>query len=124
MRTSSKLFGAAAVAGLVLVGGSALTDGNTVPDNVAGYGTSAVSGATATEVVHTLSADGKNIVSSKVTFNATQTGRTVKAGFGTTALEACVVDTAGTPAGMSATCTYAGAGYDTATATAFNVAVS
>jgi hypothetical protein len=110
---------AVAVAGIAAAGGSAFTAGNTVANSVAGYGTSTVSGATVTGVSHTLSADGSKITATTLTFNAAQTGRTVKATFGTSAMEACTLSTDA----LSATCTYA-TGYDTATASAFNVAVS
>lgn len=119
MSKAPKFLTAVAVAGIVAISGSAFTAGNTVPDSVAGYGTSTVSGATATAVEHTLAADGATITSSTITFNASQEGNTVKAAFGSAALEDCTlaVDF------LSATCTYS-TGYDTATASAFNVAVS
>ena len=113
------LFAAVAVAGIAAAGGTAFTASNTVADSVAGYGTSTVSGATVTDVSHTLSVDGIKITASTVTFDVAQTGRTVRAGFGTSPLESC--DLAADA--MSATCTYA-TGYDTATSSAFNVAVA
>ncbi len=124
MRKNFKVLGAVAVAGLVATTGSAFTAGNTVADSVAGFGSSQVSGATATGVAHTLNSTGDSIVSTLITFSATQTGRTVKAGFGTTALQACTVDTATTSTGMTATCTYSGTGFLTADATSFKVSVS
>ena len=108
-----------AISGIAAAGGSVFTDSNVVADSVAGYGTSTVSGATVTNVAHTLSADGSEITGSTLTFDTAQTGRTVKAGFGNGSLESCSLATDA----LSATCTYA-IGYDTATATAFNVAVS
>ena len=120
MRKNFKLLGAVAVAGLVATTGSAFTASNTVEDSIAGYGTSTISGATATAVVHTLSANGGTIDATEITFGVAQTGRTVVAGFGSTALEDCVVNATD---GLSAVCTYT-TGYDTVTATAFNVAVS
>lgn len=114
------ILAAVAVAGIAAAGGSAFTASNTVDDSVAGYGTSTVSGATVSAVAHTMSADGTTITSTLLTFDAAQTGRTVKAGFGTADLEACTVDAT---EGLTATCTYA-TPYDTASATAFNVAVS
>lgn len=114
-----KIFAAVAVAGVIAAGGSAFTASNTVVSSVAGYGTNTVTGATSTAITHTLSGDGTDITSSTITFSASQSGRTVKAGFGTATLESCTVAVDG----LSATCTYA-TGYDTATSTAFNVAVS
>ncbi len=120
MRKNFELLGAVALAGVVAATGSAFTAGNTAADSVAGFGTSTISGATASSVAHTLSTDGTDIDSTWITFSTTQTGNTVLAGLGTAALESCVVDVV---AGTTATCTYA-SGYDTATATAFDVAVS
>lgn len=117
----SRLFAATAVAGLVAAGGSAVTESNTIANSVAGYGTSTVSGATATSVVHTLSADGTTIRSTLITFSASVQNRTVKAAFGSADLESCTV---GASPFTTATCTYASPYYDTATAQAFNVAVS
>ncbi len=122
MRKNIQLLGAVAVAGLVAATGSAFTASSGVVTSVAGYGTNTVTGATTTAIAHTLSSTGSTITSTLITFSASQTGRTVKAGFGTTALQDCVVDTATTATGTTATCTYVTA-YDTATATAFQVAV-
>ncbi len=120
MRKNTKVLAAVVVAGVVAATGSAFTASNTVVTSVAGYGTNTVTGATTSAVSHTLSADGDAITASAITFSATQAGRTVVAGFGTADLQSCTVATDG----LSAACTYAGAGYVTASATAFNVAVS
>jgi hypothetical protein len=109
----------AAIAGIAATGGSAFTGSNDVADSVAGYGTSAVSGATVTSVVHTLSADGTAITSTKLTFDESQEGRTVKAGFDTGSLQTCTVD----GGGLTATCDYT-TEYTTEGASSFNVAVS
>ncbi len=116
MRKSSKFLGAIAVAGLVAAGASAYTASNTVPDSVAGYGSAEVTGATATSIEHTLGATGATIVSSKIVFDAPQTGNTVSAAFGAGALENCDVD------GLTATCDWATA-IDTASAELFVVTV-
>lgn len=120
MRKNTKIVGAVAVAGLVAASGSAFTNSNSVAASVAGYGSAAVTGATMTAVTHTLSGTGDSITASTLTFDAAQTGRTVVAGFGSTALQSCVVDTT-TP--TKATCTY-GTAYVTADAASFKVAVS
>ncbi len=127
MRKNFKLLGAVAVAGLVAATGSAFTANNTVPASVAGYGTSTISGATATALSYTLSGDGATITASALTFTGDLTGRTVKAGFGADALTGCTVGafTAGTapaPGTTAVTCT----GYTQSTATSgtYNVAVS
>jgi hypothetical protein len=125
MRKNFKLLGAVAVAGVVATTGSAFTAGNTVGgDNYAGYGSATVSGATTTAIEHTLNADGTAITKTLLTFSTVlTTGHQVKAGFGTTALEDCVV-TINATADDTALCTYAGAGYTTADASSFKVAVS
>ena len=125
MRTSSKLLVAAAAAGLVATGGSAFTASNTVGgENVAGYGTAAVTGAITEVIEHTLSADGKTITSTSLTFTTDLNEQhAVKAGFGATDLESCTVTLATAPAKDTAVCTYA-TGYTTANATTFNVAVN
>jgi hypothetical protein len=121
-RTSKrKLTAGIAVAGVLLLSGSAFTAGNTVGDSVAGYGTSAVSGATTSSVQHALSADGTTIESTTIVFTSDLTGRTVTAGFGSAALTDC-----GAPAvesgGTTFTCSFTGVA--TADSAVFNVAVS
>jgi hypothetical protein len=123
MRKNFKLLGAVAVAGLVAATGSAFTAGNTIPASVAGYGSSTISGATATVLSYTLSADGTQITASALTFTGNQTGRTVKAGFGTAALTACTVGAHDATANTTpVTCT--GYTQSTATSSTYNVAVS
>ena len=125
MRSNKKIFAAVAAAGLAAAGGSAFTASNTVAgDNYAGYGSATVTGAITEGIEHTLSADGTTINSTLLTFTTDLTaGHNVKAGFGTAALESCTVTLNVSPAKDTATCTYATAP-TTATATAFNVAVS
>jgi hypothetical protein len=125
MRKSSKLLVATAAAALVATGGTAFTASNTVGgDNYAGYGTATVTGATTTGIEHTLSTDGSKIEKTLLTFSTVlTTGHQVKAGFGTTALENCVV-TINATADDTALCTYAAPGYATSSADAFNVAVN
>lgn len=114
-----------AAAGLVAAGGSAFTAGNTVSgDNVAGYGSSTVTGATVEAVEHTLSADGSTIVSTALTFTTDlNAGHQVKAQFGTATLQSCTVTVNVSPTKDTATCTYTTAP-TTSTATDFKVAVS
>jgi hypothetical protein len=125
MRSNKKILGALAVAGLVAASGSAFTAGNTVGgDNVAGYGSATVSGATTEAIEHTLSADGTTISSTTLTFTTDLgAGHQVKAGFGSTALENCTVTVNVSPENDTAVCTYS-ATYTTADATDFRVAVS
>ena len=121
MQNKTRLAVGALAAGVVAAGGTALTASNTVPANTAGYGSQVISGAEVTDVEHTLSADGTQIVRTDLTFVTDLTpDREVFAGFGSAALEQCVVDF-----GLdTAVCTYAGAGYSTAGETQFVVAVS
>jgi hypothetical protein len=127
MRKNIKLLGAVAVAGLVAATGSAFTAGNTIPASVAGYGTSTISGATATALSYTLNAEGTQITASALTFTGDQTGRTIKAGFGADALTACTVGafTAGAAGAAGTTAVTCGTyTQSTATSASYNVAVS
>jgi hypothetical protein len=122
MHKSTRFLGALAVAGIVVAGGTAFTASNTVPASVAGYGTSTISGATATALSYTLSADGTTITGAALTFTGDQTGRTVQAGFGTDALTDCTVGAYDGTTSTSVTCT--GFTQATAASASFNVAVS
>lgn len=120
MRNKKIALGGIAAVAVVGFAGTAMTAGNTIPASIAGYGDSTVSGATATGVEHTLSADGTTVDSTLVTFSTDlDATHQVKAAFGTAALENCVVDVAAN----TAACDYVTV-YDTATATSFVVAVS
>jgi hypothetical protein len=120
---TKRIVAALAVVGAVAAGGAALTASNTIPASVAGYGTSTISGATATALTYTLSADGTTITTADLTFTGDQTGRTVKAGFGTSALTTC---TAGAYDSVGDTTPVSCTGYtqSTASSSTFNVAVS
>jgi hypothetical protein len=124
MRRNTKkiVAGVAAIAALA-AGGAAFTASNTVADSVAGYGTSNISGATATSVKYTLSAKGTEIIGAALVFDGDLTGRTVAAGFGIDDLTDCTVGayTAGTD---STAVTCSGFTQDTAASATFNVAVS
>jgi len=112
-----------AVVAAVGAGGGAFTASNTVPASVAGYGSSSISGATATALNYTLSADGTTITSAALTFTGNQTGRTIKAGFGTDALTSCTVGSYDSVANTTpATCS--GYTQSTSSSSTFNVAVS
>lgn len=114
-----------ALAALALASGGAFTASNTLSgDNVAGYGTSTVTGATVEKIEHTLSADGTTITSSALTFTTDLNGEhQVKAGFGTAALVSCTVTQGVSPAKDTASCTYSPAP-TTSSSTSFNVTVS
>lgn len=131
MRNPHKLLGAFAVAGIVAASGSAFTAGNTVPASVAGYGTSNISGATATSLKYTLNADGTQITASAMNFQGDLTAKTFKAAFGTAALTSCTPGTLGTDnpdttavgdAYTPVTCS--GYTQSTATSATYNVAIT
>jgi hypothetical protein len=115
------------IAGLVVVGalaagGAAFTASNVIPNTTMGFGTSNITGATATSLKYTRSADGANITAATLVFTGDLSGNTVEAGFNTNALDTCA---AGTFAAGNTTvvCTLT-TPEPTATATTFNVAVS
>jgi hypothetical protein len=115
------------VAGLVVVGalaagGAAFTASNTIPDTVMGFGTSNITGATATSLTYTRSPDGTHITAATLVFTGDISANTVEAGFNTNALDTCA---AGSFAAGNTTvvCTF-GTPEPTAGATTLNVAVS
>jgi hypothetical protein len=126
---TKKIVLAVAVIGAIAAGGVAFTDANVVPHNSAGYGTSVVSGATATELHHILSGDGQAIASTTMTITGTLDDQPiVKAGFGTADLQDCVTSVAtgvlgATDRTATVVCTYSPT-YVTADETAFSVAVT
>lgn len=121
-----RLLVAGAVAAVVAGGGTAFTAGNGVGGghDAAGYGSATVSGATTEVIEHSLSADGTSIASTALTFTTDLgAGQQVKAGFGSSDLESCVLTVNVAPAKDTAVCTYS-ATYATSTAAHFRVAVS
>ena len=123
MRKSIKIAGIGIALGAALATGSAFTASNTVPASVAGYGSAAITGATANSVSYTLSADGTTITTATVVLSGDLTGKTVTAGFGTAAQSSCTLAAyvTGTPGSTTATCS--GLTATTSTATTFTLAV-
>jgi hypothetical protein len=79
-------------------GGAAFTASNGLPTtSVAGYGNVSVTGANVTDIHNVLSSDGQDITEVVLTFDASQTGNTVVAGFGPTSGTA--------PTNLNITCT-------------------
>jgi hypothetical protein len=115
------LAGALAAGALAVAVGSASTASSTIADSVAGYGSSTISGASATSLVYTLSGDGTTITGATLTFTGNVTGRTVQAGFGTDNLTPC---NPGTLDGTDTTVTCSGFTQNTAASSTFKVAVS
>jgi hypothetical protein len=111
-----------AVVGAIAAGSAAFTASNTIPDTVMGFGTSNITGAVATSLTYTRSADGSHITKATLVFTGDISSRTVEAGFNANALEVCA---AGVFAAGDTTveCTM-GTPEPTAGATTFNVAVS
>jgi hypothetical protein len=119
-RKSTKIAIAIATAAVIAAGGAALTAGNTVQASIAGYGTSSITGATASEVTYTLNANGTQITDARIIFTTDMSDRTIKAGFDNDAtLVDCVVD--GTDTSL-VTCS--GFTQSTAAAQNFHVAVT
>lgn len=125
MTPSKKMFVALAAAGLIAAGGSAFTASNTLSgDNVAGYGSFTVTGATVEGIEHTLSADGTATASTSLIFTTDlNSGHQVKAAFGTANLQSCTVTVNVSPTKDTAVCTYS-LPFTTSTATDFKIAVS
>jgi hypothetical protein len=110
------------VIGAIAAGGAAFTATNTISASTAGYGTSNITGATATDVHYTLNGDGTEITTALITFTGDLHLDTVQAGFGTDALTTCsapVYD--GTTSSTSTCSSYT---QSTASSATFNVAVT
>ncbi len=110
------------VVGAIAAGSAAFTASNTIPDTVMGFGTSNITGATASSLTYTRSADGSHITAATLVFTGDIHNQTVEAGFNANALDLCA---AGTVSGGDTTvvCTMS-TPEPTAGATTFNVAVS
>jgi hypothetical protein len=100
----------------------ASTASNTITSSTAGYGTGAISGATANSTSYTLSADGSTITAATIVFAGDLTGKTVTAGFNAAALSACSL-AAYNAGGNTTTATCNGLSQSTSTAATLAVAV-
>ena len=120
MTTMAKAAAGLGTAMLLVVVAQASTASNTISSSTAGYGTGAVSGATANSVSYTLSADGSTIIAATVVFAGDLTGKAVSAGFNANNLSSC---TLGAYSGGTTTATCSGLSQSTATATTLAVAV-
>ncbi|HTU96710.1 MAG TPA: hypothetical protein VMF14_12775 [Solirubrobacteraceae bacterium] len=110
------------VIGAIAAGGAAFTASNTVPNTTAGYGTSTITGATATDIAYTLSPDGTSITGATITFTGDLSNDTVKAGFETDNLTTCSAPVYDGSASSTSTCS--GFTESTASSSTFNVAVT
>jgi hypothetical protein len=122
-RKTKRIIGAFVVIAAIAAGGAAFTASNTVPNTVAGYGTSNITGATVTAMHYTLNGDGTQITTADLTFQGDQTGNVVKAGFGSDSLTTCTVG-AYDSTGDTTPATCGGYTQSTATSATFNVAVT
>ena len=121
-RISRRMVAVLVVIGAIAAGGAAFTASNTVPNTTAGYGTSTITGATATDIAYTLNADGTQISGATITFTGDLSNDTVKAGFETSALTTC--STPVYDGSTSSTTTCSGYTESTASSSTFNVAVT
>ncbi len=121
-RISRRMVAVVVVIGAIAAGGAAFTASNTVHDSVAGYGTSNITGATASDVHYTLSADGTQINTVLLTFTGDLSNDTVQAGFGTDALTTCTAPSYDGTTSSTSTCS--GYTQSTASSATFNVAVT
>jgi len=110
------------VIGAIAAGGAAFTASNTVPPTTAGYGTSTITGATATDIAYTLNADGTQITDATITFTGDLSNDTVKAGFETSNLTTCSAPVYNGTTSSTSTCS--GYAESTAASASFNVAVT
>src|SRR5579862_3157501 len=133
MKRKSRRFAAALVLiGALAAAGAAFTASNSLPNTTAGYGSSTITGATASKIVYTLSSDGTQITGATLDLHTASTadltsGYTVEAGFGTNNLSSCTVDTTFGTNGTDGTNTqFICSGYtqSTSAASTFNVAVT
>jgi hypothetical protein len=102
MRKSTKMVGGLVIAGVVAATGSAFTASNLVPASTAGYGESAVTGATVSNVAYTLAADPSKLASVVFTATTDVTGKTAQMTLRTTSGVVgtpypCSLGTYGTP---------------------------
>src|SRR5947209_19800577 len=65
-RKSKRLLVALVLIGVLAAGGAAFTAANVVPNTTAGYGTSTITGATASKIVYTLNATGTQITTATI----------------------------------------------------------
>ncbi len=129
MHIKTKLVGATVIVAAMAVGGSAFTNSNSLPSPVTvGYGTQSITGATATDISYTLSADGKSIIKETITFSGdlASSAITVSTGWNGGPLTECSGDkTNATYDGVAGTTTMSCNDNESTTAgTEFDVAVT
>ncbi len=131
-RKSRRIVAALVLIGALAAGGAAFTASNTLPNTTAGYGTSTITGATASKIAYTLSSDGLTITGATIdlhtaTASDLTSGYTVQAGFGTGTSVTCTVNASFGTGGTNGTDTEFTCGpftQSTSAASTFNVAVA
>jgi hypothetical protein len=108
---TTRIVAAIAVIGAVAAGGAAFTASNTVPNSVAGYGVSTVTGGVVDSLTYGLSSDGSNVTSATIVFEGNTVDDTAEIGFNGTsgnavALQTCDTGVAGTNQESLAITTY------------------
>jgi hypothetical protein len=96
MRITPRVYAGLAAGAIFALIGQAATASSSVQSSTAGYGVGTISGATATGVSYTLSADGSTVTAATVVFAGDLRGKTITAGFNPaagTALGSCSLGT-------------------------------
>jgi hypothetical protein len=109
---------AAAAAG---AGQLAFTAGNSLPSTTGGYGSTDVTGATATSITYTTNPTGQSLTGANITMTGNMSGKLIRAGFDSDPLSMCQV---GPFNGTSTQVTCNGYGHTTSGALAFHVVVT
>ena len=112
-RISRRMVAVLVVIGAIAAGGAAFTASNTVPDTTAGYGTSTITGATATDIAYGLRPTAPRSRRPRSPSPAICTNDTVKAGFETNNLTTCSTPVYDGTTSSTSTCS----GYTESTAT-------
>lgn len=120
-RISRRMVAVVVLIGAIAAGGAAFTASNTIPDTIAGYGTSHITGATAHSTNYVISSDGTTISEADLQFVGDITGENVSAGFNTDNLTSCTV---GSYDGTYTSVTCSGFSQPTSGANSFNVLVT
>jgi hypothetical protein len=121
-RISRRMVAVVVLIGAIAAGGAAFTASNTIPDSVAGYGTSHITGADAHTLNYVISSDGTTITEADLSFVGDVSADTVTAGFNADNLQNCTVGAYDGSTYTPVTCT--GFAQPTTGATSFNVLVT
>src|ERR1700760_2788280 len=92
-RISRRMVAVVVLIGAIAAGGAAFTASNSIPDTVAGFGTSHISGANAQSLNYIYSSDGTTITEEDLVFTGDIHTDVVKAGFNGNGLTDCTVGT-------------------------------